>query len=125
MLSIRISDSGADCSRYCSVSVPSMGLEDELLISLGNCLETGFPKVTLCALKTSAAGRCYTSSAQLDSSDTAELSYDADRCAHTISCYATFMLPAIIQLQGLPCTDRGIRLCAGPQMLIRQGSSAI
>ena len=53
-------------SMYRSVSVPSVGLEDDLHISFGNFLETGFPKVTLATLRTSAAGRCYTSNAQVE-----------------------------------------------------------
>ena len=55
-----------------SVSVPSAGLEDDLLISLGNFLDTGFPKVSLTALRTSVAGRCYTSNSQVECPHTAE-----------------------------------------------------
>ena len=57
---------------FCSVSVPSVGVEDDLLISLGNFLETGFPKVTLAALRTSAAGKCYTSNTPVESPHTGE-----------------------------------------------------
>lgn len=64
----------------CSVSVPSVGLEDDLLLSLGNFLESAFPKVTLHGLRTSAAGTCYTSNAAVEAPSTSEPQQENPRC---------------------------------------------
>ena len=64
----------------CSVSVPSVGLEDDLLLSLGNFLESAFPKVTLHGLRTSAAGTCYTSNAAVETPSTSEPQQEDPRC---------------------------------------------
>ena len=77
---------------YCSVSVPSVGLEDDLLISFGNFLETGFPKVTLAALRTSAAGRCYTSNAQLECPHQArQPGHEARSARNPLSCCSSLL----------------------------------
>lgn len=73
-------------SNYRSVSVPSVGVEDDLLISLGNFLETGFPKVTLAALRTSAAGKCYTTNTPVECPHTAEQPGPEARCAQNPPC---------------------------------------
>lgn len=51
------------CAFLCSVSVPTSGLAELLLINAANFLEEGFTSIGLCAIKTSAAGRSFSGNA--------------------------------------------------------------
>ncbi|BDA45728.1 hypothetical protein COCOBI_07-5150 [Coccomyxa sp. Obi] len=52
-----------------SVSVPTSGLAELLVISAANLLEEGFTSIGLCALKTSAAGRSFSGNAVFASAE--------------------------------------------------------
>ena len=77
----------------CSVAVPSVGLSDELLINLGNFLESEHPKVTLFALSTSVAGSCYSGNAAVDHCTPLEQPSGSPRC--TMPCLSQHNLPIV------------------------------